>query len=89
MKPLNLALLALVALALGSSGCLHSNVDAHWGEAYDNAVAVQTADPNAPHSADAPEGLDSLSAERVADRYYKAQAVDDARKSKGIQISEF
>jgi len=89
MKPLNLALLPLVALALGSSGCLHSNVDAHWGEAYGNQVAVQTADPNAPHSADAPEGLDSLSAERVADRYYKGQAVDDARKSKGVLISEF
>jgi hypothetical protein len=88
MKPLNLAMVALVALALGSSGCLHSNVDAHWGEAQEGQIAAQTADPTAPHSATSPEGLDAVSSERVAERYYKAQSVSDQRKAKGVVIGE-
>jgi hypothetical protein len=57
---------------LGALGCQHSNVDAHWGEAYREILARQTADPEgaaANAGEPAPQGFDGATAEGVVKKY--------------------
>jgi type IV pilus biogenesis protein CpaD/CtpE len=61
------------ASALLTLGCLHSPVSQHFGEAYEEAMGAQVADPAAPRSDRGPEGLDAGTAERVAEAYYQGQ----------------
>jgi hypothetical protein len=66
-------LLATGAAALLASGCLHSPVQDHFGDAYRDAVRAQVADPDAPRTDRGPEGLDPATGERVAEGYYQRQ----------------
>lgn len=80
-------LAAGLLLAAGlTGGCLHSRVEPRWGEAYRAAMAGQTADPAAPASAEGPEGIDAGTAERVADRYYEGQEIQETRRARGVVI---
>lgn len=81
-----------IALALGlaflASGCaLHSAVDEQWGRSYSANRAAQVADPNAPTTDAAVEGLDARSGEAVADRYYTGQRNQQTRQAPTISIS--
>lgn len=69
------------------SGCLHSPVERQWGEAYEALLAVQTMNPGAPRDT-VPMGLDAATAERVADRYYEGQELQETRRARGIVIGE-
>lgn len=73
-----IAMLAAATAALG--GCLHSEVEEHWGESYDAQVVWQTANPGAPESKEPAEGLDSETAARIADRYYEGQEQQRQRR---------
>lgn len=66
-------LVATGAAALLGAGCLHSPVSQHFGEAYEDAMRAQVADPAAPRSDQGPEGLDAGTAEHVAEGYYRRQ----------------
>jgi hypothetical protein len=68
-----------VAGALCAGGCLHSRVDAEWGEAQEDDAAAQIAHPDGVGSPDAPAGLDPVTAGEVANRYYKDQALQPPR----------
>ena len=86
MKTRTLALALGLAL-LGSACALRSPVNELWGRAYEANRAAQVADPNAPTS-DAPVmGMDPVSGEAVADRYYKGQRNQAARQAPSITIS--
>jgi type IV pilus biogenesis protein CpaD/CtpE len=81
-----------IALALGlaflASGCaLKSPVDEQWGRSYSATRAAQVADPNAPSSDAAVEGIDAKTGEAVADRYYKGQRQQQTRQAPTISIS--
>lgn len=79
----------LVAAALLASGCaLRSGVAEHWGEAYRETRAAQLANPEAPVTDEAPEGLDAITAELVAERYYKGQRVQRTREAPSVLIQD-
>jgi hypothetical protein len=71
----------VVALALAltlapAAGCMHSNVEKHWGEAYRESFARMTDDPEAAaRNAEepAPTGLDGVSAEGTLGRHRRSQ----------------
>lgn len=62
-----------IGMLLFAGGCLHSNVDDNWASAYNEQIAVQTANPDAPSNTEPLQGLDSATGERVAERYYEGQ----------------
>jgi len=77
-----------LGLLLLASGCaLHSPVDEQWGRSYEASRAAQVADPNAPSSDAAVEGMDPKSGEAVADRYYKGQRNQQTRQAPAITIT--
>ena len=77
-----------VGLLLLASGCAHrSPVNEQWSRSYDATRAAQVADPNAPSSDAAVEGMDPRSGEEVADRYYKGQRQQQVRQAPTISIS--
>ena len=80
------------ALALGlllmTSACAHrSPVDEQWGRSVEATRAAQVADPNAPSSDAAVVGMDPVSGEAVADRYYKGQRQQLTRQAPAITIT--
>jgi hypothetical protein len=85
MKPLSIVLATTFLLALG---CTHSHVDAQWGEAYEATMSRQVEDPQAPHTVDAPTGLDARTAEEVSDRYYRGQRTQETRRAPTVVIGE-
>jgi len=77
-----------LGLALLTSACAHrSPVNEQWGRSYEATRAAQVADPNAPSSDAAVEGMDPVSGEIVADRYYKGQRQQATRQAPSITIS--
>jgi hypothetical protein len=62
-------------------------VTEQWGRSYDATQAAQVADPNAPSSDAALEGMDPKSGEAVAERYYKGQRSQQTRQAPTITIS--
>jgi hypothetical protein len=59
-------------LLLGAVGCMHSNVDKHWGESYREMLARQTDDPEAATAnagAPAPQGTDGRTAEGTISKH--------------------
>jgi hypothetical protein len=88
MKIRSFALTLGLGLALLASGCAHrSPVNEQWGRSIDATRAAQVADPNAPSSDAAADGMDPRSAEAVADRYYKGQRTQQTRQAPTISIS--
>lgn len=78
----------VLSLLLLVSGCVgHSPVNEQWSRSYLATSAAQVADPNAPSSDAAIEGLDPRSGEEVADRYYKGQRAQGTRQAPTITIS--
>jgi hypothetical protein len=75
MSRINSALKLLLAVSAASlllGGCLSSNVDLHWGEAQNENLAVQLANPDASQiERPAPENLDPGTASRTAETYYE------------------
>ena len=68
--------LALVLALAPAAGCMHSNVEKHWGEAYRESIARMTDDSEAAaRNAEepAPTGLDGATAEGAVGRYRKGQ----------------
>ena len=68
-----------IAGALCAGGCLHSRVDAEWGEAQEDDATAQIVDPEGTGAADAPAGLDPVTGGEVVNRYYKDQALQPTR----------
>jgi hypothetical protein len=72
-----MAVALALALALApAAGCMHSNVDKHWGEAYRESIARMTDDSEAAaRNAEepAPTGLDGATAEGTLGRYRQSQ----------------
>jgi hypothetical protein len=69
----------IAAAALLASGCLHSRVDAAWGDAHEENTAAQVADPSGAGAPEGPAGLDPVTSEAIADRYYRGQATQPTR----------
>lgn len=71
-------LVAVAAAAvLGAAGCTHSNVDAHWGQAYREIFARQVDDPEgAARNAGepGPMGYDGTTAQNAMTNRRKAEA---------------
>jgi hypothetical protein len=70
----------IAAVALLAGGCLHSRVEAEWGDAHEETTAAQVADPDGAGSLEGPAGLGAVTAEGVADRYYRDQATQPTRR---------
>jgi hypothetical protein len=88
MKTRSFALTLGLGLLLLGSGCAHrSPVNEQWSRSYEATRAAQVADPNAPSSDAAVEGMDPKSGEAVADRYYKGQRNQQTRQAPAITIS--
>jgi hypothetical protein len=90
MKTRSFALTLSLSLGLSllASGCAHrSAVNEQWGRSTGATRAAQVADPNAPSSDAAVEGMDPRSGEAVADRYYKGQRNQATRQAPTITIS--
>lgn len=86
MKTLSFAL--ALGLMLTANGCaLRSAVNEQWGRSQESTRAAQVADPNAPSSDAAVEGLDAMSGEAVARRYYEGQRNQSTRQAPSITIS--
>ncbi len=79
----------IAAIAAGSLlGCAtDSHVEKHWSEALRLNMAAMIANPEAP-SGNAPQGLDPISAEEVAKRYYEGQSRQPVRKIEAVVIAE-
>jgi hypothetical protein len=80
--------LALCLAAAAASGCLYSRVDEEWGEAFEENTAVQVADPNGAGSPEGPAGLDPVTSEEIANRYYKGQAAKPTRTGPAMVLEE-
>jgi hypothetical protein len=65
--------------ALLASGCLSSRVDVEWGDAHEGNTAAQVVDPDGAGAPEGPAGLDPVTGEEVAERYYRAQATQPTR----------
>jgi type IV pilus biogenesis protein CpaD/CtpE len=70
---------SIAAAALLAGGCLTSRVDAEWGEAVQDDMAAQVADPDGSGSPEGPTGLNAVTAGEVAERYYRDQARQPTR----------
>ncbi len=88
--------LAVFAAATALSGCAitdpwheDSRLNQSWGRAYQAQIGEQIEDPDAPHSDKSPEGLDSQTSERVAERYYRGQDSQRTRRAEAVVIGEF
>jgi hypothetical protein len=72
-----MAVALALALALApAAGCMHSNLDQHWGEAYRESIARMTDDSEAAErnaEEPAPMGLDGTTAEGVVGRHRQSQ----------------
>jgi len=73
-----LSRLALAA-ALLASACLQSPVDDAWGEAQAANTEAQVADPSGAGDPEGPRGVGALTAEEIANRYYKDQVTQPTR----------
>ena len=90
-----LLMLASVSTALCLSACAHttspfdegSAVNRAWGHSVDVAHADQMANPDAPTTDAAPEGIDAPAAAQVADRYYRGHKVQPIRVPRAVVIS--
>ena len=85
--------IGLVALVVAFAiGCfhpnLHSNVEEHWGESYEELSAVQIADPTAPSTREALQNLDPETGKRVAERYYEGQQQQRQRQAPTVIIGD-
>ncbi|MGH7287833.1 MAG: hypothetical protein ACREI8_07425 [Myxococcota bacterium] len=86
MKTFSFAL--ALGLMLTANACaLRSPVNEQWGRSRESTRAAQVADPNAPSSDAAVEGLDAMSGEAVAKRYYEGQRNQSTRQAPAITIS--
>ena len=88
VKAFAISILAMGLLPACASNLMKptSHVDQHWGEAVQLNAAAMIANPET--SSVAPEGLDPLTAERVAERYYRGQQQQPLRKIPAIVIAE-
>jgi hypothetical protein len=84
----NHATILLVSLTLLLSGCLHSPVDESWGEALSATGDAQVANPVAPDTLEGAKGIDPVSAEAVAQRYYEGQRRQQSREAPSIVITD-
>lgn len=85
MRRITRAGLALVSIAL-AGGCLHSRLEENWGKSYEAQLVWQTADPDAPATREALEGLDPETGRRVAERYYKGQERQRQREAPAVVL---
>lgn len=76
----------VVSLAALANGCLHSNLNDNWGKSQEAQIVWQTENPEAPTTADGPEGLDPNTANEVAERYYKSQERQPHRKIPSVSL---
>jgi hypothetical protein len=77
-----------LSLLLMAAGCsLRSQVNEQWSRSYEANRSAQVADPNAPASDAAVEGMDPESGQVVADRYYEGQRTQRTRQAPSITIS--
>ena len=79
--------IVLVSLTFLIGGCLHSPVDASWGQAHRGTLDAQLANPQAPDSLGGAEGIDAVSGEAVAQRYYEGQRRQRSREAPAIVIT--
>ena len=82
MTPMRIYTLALVAVIGFATGCAHSAVDDAWGYAYEELRTAQLGTDKE----SGPRGLDALTAEQVADRYYKGQREQTTRTAPSVLI---
>lgn len=87
MKTRTLALVLGLSLLTGACA-LRSPVNEQWGRAVAANHDAQVADPNAPASDEPVLGMDPVSGEAVANRYYKGQRNQSTRQAPSITISE-
>jgi hypothetical protein len=80
--------LSVVAAALATSGCLYSRVDEEWGQAFEEAQEVQTANPSGSGSPEGPMGIDPVTGEAVAERYYKGQETQPTRSGPAMILEQ-
>ena len=82
MTPKRICTLALVAVIGFATGCAHSAVDDAWGYAYEENRTTQLGTDEESGL----QGLDALTAEQVADRYYRGQRQQATRTAPTIVI---
>lgn len=87
MKSRMLAL-GVAACALVASGCLYSRVDDEWGQALEETEALQVANPAGSGSPEGPQGVDPVTGEKIADRYYKGQEAQPTRSGPAMILEE-
>jgi hypothetical protein len=78
--------MALASLVLG--GCLHSPVEEEWGEAYEETLESQVAQPADAPTGEAPEGVDGVTAEAISERYYEGQSNQPTRKGPALILEQ-
>jgi hypothetical protein len=64
-----------------------SHVDQHWGEALQLNMSAMIANPEA-GSSEPVEGLDPVTAQEVADRYYESQEQRSSREVRTLLVTE-
>jgi|LGVC01.1.fsa_nt_gb uncharacterized protein YceK len=69
----SIALIGLVGIIIGMSGCAGtpSRSEAHYGKSFRQAKSNQILDPVAGKNLEPQEGLDGQAAEKVMDKYRK------------------
>jgi len=82
----------LIAACLAATSCApwifgyDCGVDLSWGESYEGNTRAQIEHPEGPASLEGPQGIDALTGERVAKRYYKGQETQQTRRARAVVI---